>query len=186
MSAEITSAAALIKQAEYAIALTGAGISTPSGIPDFRSARTGLWQQYDPLEAASIAVFRLKPEHFYEWFHPLASAIDAARPNPAHTALAELQKAGHLHEIITQNIDPLHQQAGAENVLQVHGDLDWLTCLSCGARYETQPFSHAYLKHKLPPACPQCGQILKPEIVMYGELLPSGHLATGRSCGRKM
>ncbi len=172
MSAGFKSAAALIQQAKYPVALTGAGISTPSGIPDFRSAKTGLWQRHDPLESASIAAFKRNPHTFYEWFHPLASAIYAAAPNPAHRVLTQLQQAGHLHEIITQNIDPLHQQAGAERVLQVHGQLDWLICLDCGGRYETRQYIHAYLRHKLPPVCPQCGNVLKPEVVLYGEMLP--------------
>lgn len=173
MTAGYASAAALIKQANHPIALTGAGISTPSGIPDFRSTRTGLWQRYDPLEAASIAAFKHNPENFYKWFHPLATAIYAAAPNPAHIALARLQQTGNLHEIITQNIDPLHQRAGARGVLQVHGNLDWLTCLCCGGRSETKPFLHSYLKYKIPPTCPQCSQVLKPEIVLYGEMLPA-------------
>lgn len=171
MTAGVKAAASLIKESHYAIALTGAGISTSSGIPDFRSA-TGLWQRYDLLKSASISAFRKNPENFYQWFHPLARAIYAARPNPAHTALAQLQKAGYLHEIITQNIDPLHQQAGAEQVLQVHGELNRMTCLACGAMFKIQQFIEPFLQDKTTPACPHCSQILKPDVVLYGELLP--------------
>lgn len=172
MAAEYKAAAALIRRAEHPVALTGAGISTPSGIPDFRSAGTGLWQRYDLLKSASIRSFKKNPLSFYKWFHPLADAIYTAVPNPAHIALAHLQKAGFLHEIITQNIDPLHQNAGANHVLQVHGNLGWMICLTCGAKPETRQFIKDYLHQKIPPVCPHCGKILKPDVVLYGEPLP--------------
>src|SRR5512143_3823061 len=111
--AAIEDAAELVRKAKRAVVLTGAGISTPSGIPDFRSEGTGLWSRDEPLEAASIITFRSHPERFYAWFRPLASQICGARPNQAHLALAELEKRGRLSWIITQNIDMLHQKAGS-------------------------------------------------------------------------
>ena len=95
--------------------LTGAGLSTPSGIPDFRSTGTGLWSRDEPMEVASLSTFRTAPERFFQWFRPLASQIFNAQPNPAHCALAELEKAGRIDSIITQNIDTLHQKAGSQN-----------------------------------------------------------------------
>ena len=103
----------LIARSTYCVAFTGAGISTPSGIPDFRSAGNGLWTQSDPMEVASMTAFRYHPEKFYDWLRPLARQIWAAQPNPAHQALAELEKFGYLRAVITQNIDGLHQRAGS-------------------------------------------------------------------------
>ncbi|MFN2144871.1 MAG: SIR2 family NAD-dependent protein deacylase, partial [Anaerolineales bacterium] len=127
----IEKAAQCFSESHYAIALTGAGISTPSGIPDFRSSHDGLWEKYNPMEVASLTAFRLRPEKFYQWFRPLTRTIIEAEPNPAHLALADLEKHGILKEIITQNIDGLHQKAGAKVVHEVHGTLRSLTCVSC-------------------------------------------------------
>src|SRR3990172_7020239 len=126
-STAIQFAADLLRQAKQAVVLTGAGISTPSGIPDFRSEGTGLWSRDEPLEVASLNTFRTAPERFYAWFRPLARQIFNAQPNPAHTALAELEKAGRLRLIATQNIDILHQKAGAQHVVEMHGTLATLS-----------------------------------------------------------
>src|SRR6187431_951356 len=119
--AAIEDAAVLIRKAERAVVLTGAGISTPSGIPDFRSEGTGLWARDEPLEVASLTTFRTAPERFFEWFQPLANCIFNAKPNPAHRALAEFERSGHLRSVITQNIDGLHQKAGSQHVIEMHG-----------------------------------------------------------------
>src|SRR5215218_10371129 len=111
-NAAIEDAAELIRKAKRAVVLTGAGISTPSGIPDFRSEGTGLWAREEPLEVASLTTFRTAPERFFQWFQPLANRIFNANPNPAHLALAEFERSGHLRAVITQNIDGLHQKAG--------------------------------------------------------------------------
>jgi NAD-dependent deacetylase len=153
--------------------LTGAGISTPSGIPDFRSPDSGLWEQYNPLEVASLATFRYKPEAFFHWLHPLARKIINAHPNPAHTALAKLEETGQDITIITQNIDSLHQKAGSSQVLEVHGNLRTLTCTSCFNQEVSDPYMDAYISEHTIPKCPKCGHLLKPDVVLMGEQLPA-------------
>src|SRR5512141_2339674 len=121
--AAIEDAAELVRKAKRAVVLTGAGISTPSGIPDFRSEGTGLWSRDEPLEIASLSTFRTHPERFYAWFRPLATQIFDAEPNQAHLALARLEGKGRLNWIVTQNIDMLHQKAGSKNMIEMHGSL---------------------------------------------------------------
>ena len=121
------------------VVLTGAGISTPSGIPDFRSEGTGLWSRDEPLEVASLHTFRTHPEKFYEWFRPLARQIFEAIPNAAHQALAKLEKARYIHSIITQNIDMLHQKAGTTHVVELHGTLRTLSCTQCFQQVDQLP-----------------------------------------------
>jgi NAD-dependent deacetylase len=165
-------AANLIKKSHYTVALTGAGISTPSGIPDFRSPGVGLWTRLEPMEVASLSVFRHNPEQFYRWFQPLAAQVLAAHPNPAHLALAKLQAAGYISTIITQNIDGLHTKAGSENVLEVHGSLNTLTCTSCYRRVQSSTVMEDYIDQCKVPYCPTCGSVLKPDIILYEEQLP--------------
>jgi NAD-dependent deacetylase len=162
----------LIKKSHYTVALTGAGISTPSGIPDFRSPGVGLWTKYQPMEVASLSVFRHNPEKFYQWLHPLAIKMHTAQPNPAHYALAELQKAGYLATIITQNIDGLHTRAGASHVLEVHGTLDTISCTGCFQRFPSKKYFEDYINDCKIPRCKDCGSILKPDVILYEEQLP--------------
>ncbi len=169
---DIHCAADIIRGAKRAVALTGAGISTPSGIPDFRSAHGGLWQRYDPFEVASLSAFRYHPEKFFNWIRPLAQEMRRANPNPAHLALAHLERAGFLKTIITQNIDGLHQRAGSENVLEVHGSMEKLTCVGCYRKYSVTDFEELYFERGVIPRCQECNQILKPDVVLYGEQLP--------------
>src|SRR5512140_2045855 len=124
----IQRAAELIVNSHRAVALTGAGISTPSGIPDFRSPSTGLWSQIDPLEVATVAAFRHRPEDFFNWIRPLARHMRNAQPNVAHIALAQLEQSGKLTNLITQNIDRLHQRAGNRHVIELHGNIEAATC----------------------------------------------------------
>src|SRR5215213_7571127 len=145
-SAAIEDAAVLIRKAERAVVLTGAGISTPSGIPDFRSEGTGLWSRDEPLEVASLSTFRTAPERFFQWFQPLAEQIFHARPNPAHLALAEFERSGHLRTIVTQNIDSLHQKAGSQHVIEMHGTLSTLSCTNCFQQFEADPFLQPYIE----------------------------------------
>jgi NAD-dependent deacetylase len=168
----ITFAAELIKQSHRTVTLTGAGVSTNSGIPDFRSPGTGLWQRVEPMEVASLSAFRHNPELFYEWFHPLAVMMISARPNQAHIALARLQNDGYISEIITQNIDGLHSKAGAESVLEVHGSLRTLSCTNCYLQLPSAELLKEYLLHCTVPHCPACGSIMKPDIILYEEQLP--------------
>jgi NAD-dependent deacetylase len=169
---DIRCAADIIRVSRCTVALTGAGISTPSGIPDFRSVHGGLWEQYDPFEVASLSAFRYHPEKFFNWIKPLAQKMHHANPNSAHVALAQLEKAGFLKTIITQNIDGLHQRAGAKNVLEVHGSMEKLTCVGCYRKYAAADFETSYYEHGIIPLCPQCNHILKPDVVLFGEQLP--------------
>lgn len=166
-------AADIIRGSKKGAVLTGAGISTPSGIPDFRSTNNGLWEKYDPFEVASLTAFRYRPEKFYEWIRPLALEMFAAEPNQAHIGLAKLQQAGFIQTVITQNIDGLHQRAGSTNVLEVHGSMRTLTCISCFQQVNSQDIIEAYLDTGEIPRCPNCGDILKPDIVLVGEQLPA-------------
>lgn len=169
----IECAAEIIRGSHYTVVLTGAGISTPSGIPDFRSPNSGLWERYDPFEVASLNAFRFHPDSFFTWFRPLAHDIHSAQPNPAHRGLAHLEQAGYISTIITQNIDGLHQRAGSTNVLEVHGSLKTLTCVSCYRQYDARDFTQAYIEQGDMPHCRQCNGILKPDVVLYGEQLPA-------------
>jgi len=168
----IQQAADILGNSNKVAILTGAGISTSSGIPDFRSPSGGLWEQDDPLEVASLATFRYSPETFFHWLHPLADKIINAEPNPAHTALAKLEKSKQDITIITQNIDGLHQKAGSTRVLEVHGNLQTLTCVSCFTQQPSKVFLDAYIKDRTIPKCPRCGHLLKPDVVLMGEQLP--------------
>lgn len=170
---KVSQAAHLIKNARHAVALTGAGISTPSGIPDFRSPGSGLWEQVDPMVIASLWGFMEHPQAFYDWFRPLAKLMFTAQPNPAHLALAELEALGRLHAVITQNIDNLHQRAGSKRVLEVHGHLREATCIRCYHLVPTQPLIDKFLEDGLAPTCEQCGGVLKPNVVFFGEMLPA-------------
>jgi NAD-dependent protein deacetylase/lipoamidase len=164
--------AELLCRANHAVVLTGAGISTPSGIPDFRSEGTGLWSREEPMEVASLSTFRTKPERFFAWFRPLASLIFTAKPNPAHIALARLEDAGRVHTIITQNIDALHHKAGSKNVIEMHGTLRTLTCTQCFHQADAQNYLKAFVEQGELPRCTKCGGLMKPDAILFGEQLP--------------
>ncbi len=165
-------AAELFSNAKRAVLLTGAGMSTPSGIPDFRSEGTGLWSRDEPLEVASLSTFRTNPEKFYAWFRPLANQIFEAKPNYAHLALAQLETSGHIHSIATQNIDLLHQKAGSKNVIELHGSLATLSCTQCFQQVESSPYLKPFVEQGEIPHCPNCGAVLKPDVILFGEQLP--------------
>jgi len=162
----------LLKDARKVVVLTGAGISTPSGIPDFRSDKTGLWSLTNPFEIATIWAFRDHPQRFYNWIRPLARDILNARPNPAHLALTQMERMGKVSAIITQNIDGLHQKADSEEVLEIHGHLRTIQCLECGYQGDSRPYLEAFIEQGELPICPQCGSVMKPDIVLFGEMLP--------------
>lgn len=168
----LTHAARLLRQTHRAVALTGAGISTPSGVPDFRSPGSGLWQHVDPMEVATLTAFRYNPERFYEWVRPLALLILRARPNPAHLSLARLEHAGRLIGVVTQNIDDLHRKAGSVNVIELHGHLREVTCVRCYRIYPTEPLAAGWFESGDIPRCPDCGGVLKPKAVLFEEQLP--------------
>jgi NAD-dependent deacetylase len=169
---EIEQAVSLLRKARHTVALTGAGISTPSGIPDFRSPGSGLWERYDPMEVASLAVFRYSPERFYAWMHPFAQALLNAEPNPAHKALARLEAAGYLAGVVTQNIDSLHLRAGSKVIYEIHGHLREANCVSCYKSFPTGDLTREFARTGEPPRCPECNGILKPKAVLFGEQLP--------------
>lgn len=169
---KILQAAALIQNAQYAIALTGAGVSTRSGIPDFRSPGSGLWTRVDPLSVASIWGFLEDPQGFYNWIKPLARKTVGAQPNPAHYALAEFEALGKIHTVITQNIDNLHQCAGSKHVLEVHGHMRQATCVRCLHVVDAQLLLEKLLDDDELPKCEICGGPVKPNVVLFGEMLP--------------
>jgi len=172
VSDAIERAAALLREARHAIALTGAGSSTPSGIPDFRSPDTGLWEKADPMEVASIHNFRRNPEAFYAWMRPLVTTLLEADPNPSHLALAEMEARGWLKAVITQNIDGLHQQAGSQEVLELHGHLGEATCIVCRRTSPTDDLLADFIASGEAPRCRACGGAIKPNVVLFGEQLP--------------
>jgi NAD-dependent deacetylase len=149
------------------IALTGAGISVESGIPDFRSAQ-GLWSRYDPMEYAHISAFRCNPAKVWTMLREMSELVLGAEPNPAHLALGELEQMGLVSSVITQNIDGLHQRGGSHAVIEFHGSNQWLVCLDCGYRREMARLDAT----DVPPTCPECASILKPDVVFFGEPIP--------------
>jgi NAD-dependent deacetylase len=161
-----------IRSANSVVALTGAGISVPSGIPDFRSPGTGLWERVNPMEVAHIDAFHRDPERFWSFYSGRFQSLADKQPNPAHVALSRLEEAGFLEAVITQNIDRLHRKAGSREVIEVHGSIESCSCLSCRARYPLEAIAG---RQELDPAgvprC-ECGRPLKPDVVLFGEYLP--------------
>jgi NAD-dependent deacetylase len=168
----IEDAAELVRKAKRAVALTGAGISTPSGIPDFRSEGTGLWSRDEPLEVASLSTFPYCPRTFLRMVPPAGGQIFYANANAAHKALAQLEEAGHMQTIITQNIDALHQKAGSTCVVETHGTMRTLTCTSCYKSFEAEPHLKSFIDDGKIPFCSHCKGILKPDVILFGEQLP--------------
>jgi NAD-dependent deacetylase len=166
----VSDLAELIRERQPCVVLTGAGVSTESGIPDFRSP-TGLWAQVDPMEYGSIEAFRSDPRKVWSFYKPRVEMLTGAEPNPAHAALAELERLGFVEAVVTQNIDLLHERAGSREVVEVHGSIRTSTCPGCGRSYEL-PRVLELLEEPDAPACPDCGEILKPDVVFFGELLP--------------
>lgn len=165
---DIGRAAERMRAARCAIAVTGAGVSVESGIPDFRSA-DGLWRRYPPEEYATLDAFLANPDKVWRLFHELGASFGAVAPNPAHDALARLEAAGRMQAVITQNIDNLHRAAGSREVVEYHGNAARVSCLDCG-------FSRPMRRPETGPGAPRCdcGAALKPDIVLFGELIPAG------------
>ncbi len=163
--------AALIRESQPCVVLTGAGVSTESGIPDFRS-ETGIWAEVDPFEVASIHAFRRDPERVWGFYRERIHVLREAEPNPAHLALAELERRGLVEAVVTQNIDTLHTRAGSKEVVEVHGSIRSAQCLGC-LWNEPADVVLAQLAARATPLCPRCGEVLKPGVVLFGELLPA-------------
>jgi NAD-dependent deacetylase len=168
---QVRELAALVRDEQPCVVLTGAGISTESGIPDFRSP-SGIWERYDPMEYATIAAFRRDPVEVWSFYALRFAALTSAEPNAGHLALAELQRRGLVDAVVTQNIDGLHERAGSPDVVEVHGSIRIACCLDCGERVPLAQVVSSLEEHPAPP-CPSCGAILKPDVVMFGELLPA-------------
>ena len=169
---QIEQAVSLLTDSRHIVALTGAGISTPSGIPDFRSPNSGLWKHADPFEVASIYSFRHRPQDFYDWIQPLTRLTLDAAPNPAHLALAQMEQRGRLRCIITQNVDMLHSKAGSSTVYEVHGHFREMTCLRCYTVYPSDSYLDVFVSSGDIPSCDDCGGILKPNVILIGKQLP--------------
>ena len=167
-------AISLLNQSHNTVALTGAGVSTESGIPDF-SGKNGLWSRFDPYEYGTMGAFLSDPEKVWQMLASLLKIVNA-EPNTGHKGLAVLEEKGLLTGIITQNIDGLHQKGGSKNVVEFHGSLDSFSCLTCGESYS---LSHVQ-ECLLPPHCTSCDAILKPDIVFYDERIPDMVLARSR------
>jgi NAD-dependent deacetylase len=164
--------AELIRESESTVVLTGAGVSVPSGIPDFRTPGTGLWEKVDPMEVAHIDVFRSEPDRFWHFYGQRFAVLGDKQPNGAHQALAELEQRGLIEGVITQNIDRLHRRAGSENVIEVHGSIATCSCPECGGRLELERVLKVLDDHPGAPECEACIAPLKPDVVLFGELLP--------------
>ena len=176
LEAEIKKAKELVINAGKVSALTGAGISVDSGIPDFRS-EGGLWKRYDPLEHATLESFNRDPTKFWTMGRELAETIIKAKPNAAHIALAKLEAQGKLTGVITQNIDNLHQSAGNKNVIELHGNYLCAHCIECKAEYFGKKVHESVAQGEIPPKCEKCGGILKSEAILFGEALPEEPMA---------
>jgi len=167
---DVAALAELVRGAGSVVALTGAGISVPSGIPDFRTPGTGIWANVDPMEVAHIDAWREDPERFWSFYGHRFQTLGDKEPNAAHRALVALERRGLLDAVITQNIDMLHRRAGTQELIEVHGSIASCSCLSCGARVASDEVL-ARLGEATVPSC-ACGRPLKPDVVLFGEFLP--------------
>lgn len=176
LDSDIQTLAGLVREAGSVVALTGAGISVPSGIPDFRSPGTGLWENVDPMAVAHIDAWRADPERFWHFYGHRFQTLEGKQPNAAHHALVELERRGDLDAVITQNIDMLHRKAGTRALVEVHGTIEHSSCLSCGARYPLAEVRERLAHDPVSvPHC-DCAEPLKPDVVLFGEWLPADAL----------
>ena len=169
---DIDKAVKIIKNSSKTMVLTGAGISTESGIPDFRSPNTGLWENVDPMEVLSRDVLNRDPERFYKKGFNILLDMTNAEPNKAHLALAEMEKLGYVDGIITQNIDNLHYKAGSKYILEVHGNTREGYCTSCGNVVDLNVLTTKVNSGEIPPICDNCKGILRPSVILFGDMLP--------------
>lgn len=174
----IREAARALAERGSAVALTGAGVSVDSGIPAFRGAQ-GMWGRYDPMEFATLEAFVRDPIKVWRMLSEMIAVLERAAPNPAHTGLAALERMGILRAVITQNVDGLHQAAGSRKVVEFHGNAWELLCLVCGKRYP----SRVKVRAGIPPRC-GCGEVLKPDVVFFGEPIPRDALEEAESEAR--
>jgi NAD-dependent deacetylase len=171
-SDQATRLAEMLREARSALVLTGAGVSVPSGIPDFRSPGTGIWEKVDPMEVAHIDAFRRQPDRFWQFYGDRFASLVHKQPNAAHFAIAELERRGVIRGVVTQNVDRLHRRAGSQNVIEVHGSIEWSVCPECGGRTGLERVLEIIAEHPGAPECPACIAPLKPDVVLFGEMLP--------------
>ncbi len=181
---QVARLAELIRGSRSTVVLTGAGVSVPSGIPDFRSPGTGIWENVDPMEVAHIDVFERDPARFWTYYRPRFQMLGDKRPNRAHEALAELERRGLIEGVITQNIDRLHRAAGSENVIEVHGTIETSSCRRCAAGFELEQVE-ALFDGEGVAVCSECGGAVKPDVVLFGELLPESAMARARELAER-
>jgi NAD-dependent deacetylase len=172
--------AGLIQESGSTVALTGAGISVPSGIPDFRSPGEGLWEKVDPIEVAHIDAFRRDPAKFWSFYRPRFQMLGDKEPNDGHRVLAELERRDLLDAVITQNIDQLHHKAGSERVIEVHGSIRTCSCQWCGARFALEDMDGLFGEDGA-ARCSDCSGPVKPDVVLFGELLPTEAMTEAES-----
>ena len=173
--------AQLVRDARCVVALTGAGISVPSGIPDFRSPGTGLWERVDPMEVAHIEAFRRDPVRFWSFYGERFATLGGKRPNDAHRALVALEERGLLRGVITQNVDMLHRRAGTSTLVEVHGSIATCSCLECGWGVALEQARERLAADPAGvPRCDRCSAPLKPDVVLFGELLGEAALSEAR------
>jgi NAD-dependent deacetylase len=180
-NAQAARVAELLRDSERAVVLTGAGISVPSGIPDFRSPGTGLWENVDPMEVAHIDAWRRDPDRFWSFYGQRFASLVDKQPNDAHTAIAELERRGLVRAVITQNIDRLHRLAGTERLIEVHGSIDQSVCLQCGGKVSVDRVGRMLGESEGAPLCESCVLPLKPDVVLFGEMLPERALSEAQS-----
>jgi NAD-dependent protein deacetylase/lipoamidase len=164
--------AGLVRASELTVVLTGAGISVPSGIPDFRSPGTGLWANVDPMKVAHIDAWRSDPDQFWAFYGERFASLVSKRPNRAHEIVAELEQDGQVHALVTQNIDRLHRMAGSERLIEMHGCIEWSVCMECGGRTDIDRVVEMLGDGNGAPECTACIAPLKPDVVLFGEMLP--------------
>ncbi len=171
-------AAHLIKNSQHIVVLTGAGVSKESGVPTFRDAMDGLWEKYDPQQLATPQAFQANPKLVWDWYEFRREIVRKAQPNPGHFALAELEKRFPSLEVITQNVDDLHEQAGSKNVIHLHGSIAQSKCFyNCQGNPTLIDVSRIdWDKTSGPPPCPHCGRWVRPNVVWFGEILPKAQL----------
>jgi NAD-dependent deacetylase len=184
-SAEAERVAGLLQEAETAVVLTGAGISVPSGIPDFRTPGTGLWENVNPMEVAHIDAWRRDPDRFWSFYGQRFASLTDKRPNPAHEAVAELERRGLVEGVITQNIDRLHRVAGTQRLIEVHGSIEYSVCMECGGRFELEKVVAQLESADGAPECLACIAPLKPDVVLFGEMLPELALAEAQALAER-
>jgi len=164
--------AELLRASQRAVVLTGAGVSVPSGIPDFRTPGKGLWEKVNPMEVAHIDVFRRDPDRFWRFYGDRFASLKDIKPNRAHEVVAELERRGIVRGVVTQNIDRLHRAAGSKNIIEVHGSIEWCVCPECGGKVGIDQVMERLAGSSGAPECEACIAPLKPNVVLFGELLP--------------